>query len=69
MRLCVLGFVLAVVACSSVRTGSLENTACNAGCDEAKQKCNSECAEEADQTVCEVACTEAEQKCLNECKN
>lgn len=51
-----------------------KDTGCETSCDEAKDKCNSECAgtdengEVKDSAACELACDEARKKCESDCK-
>ncbi|MEO1483233.1 MAG: hypothetical protein AAFU77_14095 [Myxococcota bacterium] len=69
MRLAFTFCALLFAGCGAMSKGSLENAACNTGCDEARDKCVAECAEEVDKSACEIACGEAKQKCQTECKN
>ena len=63
--------LLGAVACGSTTSNissDLKGAGCEAGCDEAKDKCGQDCAGGEDSTACELACDEARSKCASDCK-
>jgi len=66
-----LALSLALLGCSGTGLSDLKDpktAACKTACDEAKDKCISECAEKVDKDLCEVGCKEARDKCVKDCK-